>query len=460
MFEKIIAGMIGGIAQAVFDLCTSTEMGIGFKDYDELIFNKNIDVNSIAPFTEELWSKTMTWYGIFSGVAGILILIAVILLSYKIMMAGNSNIKKSEAKDNLMRLLLGGLAIGLAPLFIKFLLFINNSLVNLLVTNANSSLDNLLGESMMTSISTGNAITTAIVIAMFIYLFIKLNIQFIVRQFVLIIFTVFTPVALSIWIVNRNATAISIWAGQIITNVFMQFVYCFLFLMYLTFLPSGGGWAVSLIWAMMILPLASTIQNSLQDLTSRIAGIDTNQQATQAFALSGLAGGTIGHGITAIKEQFKTSNSSNSSGSSMQGTNSGSFMGRVKNFINPKMQLSASQDFNGNTNPIRDNINISSQTNKTSNVSNLQSNLKEKLNNKSTSKLGAVLKTGAKATGAYLTLGKRMVEGDANTKLSNTMNKKHEMNNTEYLNNLNIGKALNKSEESLGGKDEFSSKQS
>lgn len=108
----------------------------------------------------------------------------------------------------------------------------------MLVVNANSSLDGLLGESMMTSIKTGNAITTAIVIAMFIYLFIKLNIQFIVRQFVLIIFTVFTPVALSIWIVNRNATAISIWAGQIITNVFMQFIYCFLFLMYLTFLPS------------------------------------------------------------------------------------------------------------------------------------------------------------------------------------------------------------------------------
>ncbi len=98
--------MIGGIAQAVFDLCTSPEMGIGFKDYDELIFNKNVDVNSISPFTEELWNKTMTWYGIFSGVAGVLILIAVILLSYKIMMAGNSTAKKSEAKDNLMRLLL------------------------------------------------------------------------------------------------------------------------------------------------------------------------------------------------------------------------------------------------------------------------------------------------------------------------------------------------------------------
>ena len=153
---------------------------------------------------------------------------------------------------------------------------------------------------------------------MFIYLFIKLNIQFIVRQFVLIIFTVFTPIALSIWIVNRNATAISIWAGQIITNVFMQFIYCFLFLMYLTFLPSGGGWAVSLIWAMMILPLASTIQNSLQDLTSRICGIDTNAQATQAFAMGGVAGGAIGYGISAIKEQFKTpAGDSNSTASNM-----------------------------------------------------------------------------------------------------------------------------------------------
>lgn len=106
MFEKIIAGMLGGIAQAIFDLCTSKEMGIGFKDYDELIFNKDVDSNSVAPFTGELWSKTMDWYKIFGSISGILILIAVIMLSYKIMVAGNSTSKKTEAKDNLMRLLL------------------------------------------------------------------------------------------------------------------------------------------------------------------------------------------------------------------------------------------------------------------------------------------------------------------------------------------------------------------
>ncbi len=294
---------------------------------------------------------------------------------------------------------------------------------------------------MMTSIRTGNAITTAIVIAMFIYLFIKLNIQFIVRQFVLIIFTVFTPIALSIWIVNRNATAISIWAGQIITNVFMQFIYCFLFLMYLTFLPSGGGWAVSLIWAMMILPLASTIQNSLQDLTSRICGIDTNAQATQAFAMGGVAGGAIGYGISAIKEQFKTpGGDSNSTASNMQGQNNNgqqqSFVSRVKNFVNPQMNLTPEKDYNGNTNPIRDVIpNEKAQS---------STNAKTEKINKSTgkgSKVASALKAGAKgtakATGAYLSLGRRMVEGDTNVNFKNKANEpKKQMQHTEYINNI------------------------
>lgn len=198
MFEKIIAGMIGGIAQTIFDFATSDSIGVGFKDYDELIFNENLDEKSIAPFTNEIWEKVMQWYRIFEVVTESLILIATIILAYKIMTAGNSTIKKNEAKDSLMRLFLGGIAIALAPFFIRFLLFLNNNLVKLLVSSANNSLDGLLGESMISSIKTGNAITTAIVISMFIYLFVKLNIKFIIRQFTLIIFTVFTPISVRI----------------------------------------------------------------------------------------------------------------------------------------------------------------------------------------------------------------------------------------------------------------------
>lgn len=215
------------------------DANVGFKDYDTLIFNNNNENDSLSPFTEELWNKTMDWYKVFAIISSSLILIAVFVLSYKIMCAGMNTSKKNEAKESLMRLCFGGVAIALAPLFIRFLLYMNNSIVHLLVASANSgTLDGSLGNNMLTSIKTGNAITTALVISMFIYLFVKLNIKFIVRQFTIIIFTIFTPIACSLWIINKNVTAASIWAGQIIMNIFMQFIYCFLFLIYLAFLPS------------------------------------------------------------------------------------------------------------------------------------------------------------------------------------------------------------------------------
>lgn len=220
-------------------LLLGKEANVGFKDYDTLIFNNNTSNDSLSPYTQELWSKTMAWYKVFATIAGSLILVAVFILSYKIMMAGMNTSKKNEVKESLTRLCFGGVAIALAPIFIRFLLLMNNSLVYLLITAANSgTIDAQLGNSMLTSIKTGNAIATALVIAMFIYLFVKLNIKFIVRQFTIIIFTIFTPVAAGLWIINKNVTAASIWAGQIIMNIFMQFIYCFLFLIYLAFLPS------------------------------------------------------------------------------------------------------------------------------------------------------------------------------------------------------------------------------
>ena len=192
---------------------------------------------------------------------------------------------------------------------------------------------------------------------------------------------------------------------------------------------------------MMILPLASTIQNSLQDLTSRICGIDTNAQATQAFAMGGAAGGAIGYGISAIKEQFKTpTGDSNSTASNMQGQNNNgqqqSFVSRVKNFVNPQMNLSAEKDYNGNVNPIRDvipNAKVQGDTN----------TKQEKANTGASkgSKIASVLKTGAKGTakaaGAYLSMGRRMVEGDASVNFKNKANEpKKQMQHTEYINNM------------------------
>lgn len=437
LFEKIIAECIGGIAQTVFDFTTGETLNVGFKDYDTLIFNSNQASDSLSPFTEELWKKTMDWYKVFAIISGSLILIAVIILSYKIIMAGMNTSKKIEAKESLTRLLFGGIAISFAPLFIKFLLFMNNSLVYLLVTFANGSLEGFLGNSMLTSIKTGNAITTALVISMFIYLFVKINIKFIVRQFTIIIFTIFTPVACGLWIINKNVTAASIWIGQIMMNIFMQFIYCFLFLIYIAFLPSGGGWAVSLIWAMMILPLADALQNCLQNLTSRIAGVDNDQMSNRVIGM----GAMLGFGIGAIKEQFNTPKQNTMNNTSNENTGGfKGFLNRTKSVITPGMNLSSEKDYNNNINPIRDVLpkekqGLNTNDNAIKQYNNINKN--EKLNTIKTI-AGTTLKTGVKATKGYLEIGAKMAEGDfkQNPYKVKTSTMKRNFQNTEYLNNI------------------------
>lgn len=443
LFEKIIAECIGGIAETILNFTTGETANVGFKDYDTLIFNNNAENDSLSPFTEELWSKTMTWYKIFAIISGTLILIAVFILSYKIISAGMNTNRKNEAKESLMRLVFGGVAIALAPLFIRFLLIMNNSLVHLLVTAAKSSLDGLLGNSMLTSIKTGSAISTALVIAMFIYLFVKLNIKFIVRQFTIIIFTIFTPIACGLWIINKNVTAAGIWAGQIIMNIFMQFIYCFLFLIYLEFLPSGGGWAISLIWAMMILPLADALQNCLQNLTSRIAGVDNEQMTNRVMG----AGAMLGFGLGAIKEQFRTPNNTNNSDTSggLKG-----FVNRAKSVINPSMNLSDEKDYDGNVNPIRtvikkQNDNMKSMTPMYNIESKTGTNESSNVNTPK-SVVGKVAKVGFNATKAYLGIGASLVEGDFNKSnyRSNTTNRKSKFNSTEYINNISESNKIKK----------------
>lgn len=261
LFESTIAKALGGIAKAVFNVSTSDTINVGFRDYDELIFNESIFFTisltdtSILPFSTESWGLVMDWYHVFSAISFVPILLATIIASYRIIFAGANINKRNEAKDSLMRLLLGALSIILAPSFVKLLLIINSNLVAILTNICSSGLNNLLGNKIFSQIQTGSAIATAIVICLFAYLFIKFNIKFIIRKFTIIVFTVFTPLIVGMWMINKNVSGAAIWFGQIIINVFMQFIYAFLFLIYMSFTSTTDGWASSLLWAMMILPL-------------------------------------------------------------------------------------------------------------------------------------------------------------------------------------------------------------
>lgn len=221
----------------------------------------------------------------------------------------------------------------------------------------------------------------------------------------------------------------------------MQFIYCFLFLIYLAFLPSGGGWAVSLIWAMMILPLADALQNCLQNLTSRIAGVDNEQMTNRVMGMEAM----LGFGVGAIKEQFKTPTSKNTSNSEGSGSGFKGFVSRAKSVISPNMNLSAEKDYNGNVNPIRDTL---QKENNQDNYSN---------NNKFTPKSVAkgIVKAGYTATKTYLKTGASMVEGNFKMNNDNLKGNSYKKNfqNIEYENNISKLAISEKSDENEFNRD-------
>ncbi len=454
LFEKIIAECIAGVAETVYKI--TTDLNVGFDDYDTLIFNNGIYAISTAPIHQDTWQITMRCYKIFATISGILIFIGVVVLAYKVSIAGMNISKRNDAKESFMRLCFGAVAIALAPLFIKFLLFLNNSLVRTLAASR-GSLDVYLGDSMLTSITTGNAVTTAIVLAMFIYLFVKINIKFVIREFTIIIFTIFTPIAVGLWIINKNVTAAAIWWGQIVMNIFMQFIYCFLFLVYLAIIPSDSSWATALIWAMMILPLSDALMNCLQNLTSRIAGVDNEQMSNRVVGM----GAMLGFGLGAVKEQFRSPMSTVDSEKDKSTVGLKGFFNRAKSVINPSTNLSDEKDYNGNVNPIREVV-PKQTVNNTVVVPNSNTvNQNELTNNTNISPrtvlgtVGKVANTGIKASTAYLGMGASLVEGDFTRYQHRTNNKKgqdkNNYKNIEYMNKLEE----NRNNGKLGDDNEF-----
>lgn len=187
----------------------------------------------------------------------------------------------------------------------------------------------------------------------------------------------------------------------------------------------------------MILPLADALMNCLQNLTSRIAGVDNEQMTNRAMML--------GFGIGAVKEQFGTSSSNIKTGNSDNNQDGGikNFMSKAKEVVSPNINLTAESDYNGNVNPIRDVIpkeskEIKETKTNTMSVPTPSDNNKSYMANENQvtpkSTISKVAHTGIQATKAYLEIGAKMAEGDFNKSAykSSPNNRKSNFQNTAY----------------------------
>lgn len=207
---------------------------------------------------------------------------------------------------------------------------------------------------------------------------------------------------------------------------------------------------------MMILPLADALQNCLQNLTSRIAGVDNEQMTNRVTGM----GAMLGFGVGAIKEQFNSPSRNIKNGSSNDDNSSNGlkgFVSRAKSIINPNISLSNEKDYNGNINPIRSVLSNEKTANNTTHNKNTNENVSN--TNKTTMKsvVGKVAKTGFNATKAYLDIGAKMAEGDFNKssyKNNNNNFKNNNFQSTEYLNKVAENKVNDNILKKLGDSNE------
>jgi len=202
------------------------------------------------------------------------------------------------------------------------------------------------------------------------------------------------------WMLNKRTIGAAIWFGQILINVFMQFIYAFLFLIYMEFLPQSGGWATSILWAMMILPIADALQNTLQDLVSRIAGVNNDELANRGIGMAG----AMAYSIKTIAYQFKGSESQVNNNS-----NQTSLLGRIFNNnetsqITP-MKTNPMETNKMNTTPMNS-LNTESEQGK-ENSNNLQKEETSKKNSNITNMSRKAFNTGKE----FLNMGMYMAEG-------------------------------------------------
>lgn len=152
----------------------------------------------------------------------------------------------------------------------------------------NSSVDQAIGlsPSMLDNIKTGSPVLTVFVILLLVGVELRINIMFFVRMFTITVLYIFTPFVVVLRAMEKGVNAAGVWLGEIISNIFMQFACAFVFMVFLVFVPymGVGGTIISVL---VIVSVAEMIRNSVQNLWTRLSGLD---EASTLFKIAGAFG--------------------------------------------------------------------------------------------------------------------------------------------------------------------------
>ncbi|MGI9951309.1 pilin [Moorellaceae bacterium AZ2] len=244
-FGKIVAIPIQLLAYLLFTL-------VGAKYPHVLIYNlEGIGKEGLTeklyhagPFSDAEWQLIGEWYTVFSGLVGAFIVLAVVVNAYRLLVNFRDNPGEyAEAKMGILHCLAALFMVMCAPLVFKVLGDVNNGIVSLLywlVTSvpAVGSVPDLIDPRTFfewTPTLVENPIGYAVVLLAAAGLTLAINVIYIVRHFVLLVFLVMTPVFAAMYALSRSRKVFGLWAGEIVSNLFMQSIHAFVWTLFIVF---------------------------------------------------------------------------------------------------------------------------------------------------------------------------------------------------------------------------------
>lgn len=301
MFEQAIAGLFEFIPRWISGLYERD----GLKSLSDLVFATGLSETEkdALPWQPGQIPLIMDFYkGLSLAVMPIYVLL-VAVSGFKFLSAAVNPTARVEAKDSVARLFYGILIILLAPYLVEILmktsLFLTSA-IGLAFSNIGNVGDlQVLGADILDSgnISTGSFLATTLMKIAFALFFLYFNILYIVRMVAISVMLVFTPIMAIWWVLNKDTTAVAIWLGELTSNAFMPVAHALvlcviLMLSDLKTMDEGGTWLHVLVMLYTLIPLTTSLRNSMQSIFTRAAGL--SEEGVAGGVIGGLFGGIRG----------------------------------------------------------------------------------------------------------------------------------------------------------------------
>jgi len=295
LIERLISLPVEGIYKAI--------QALGFKNYDELIFDTS--KGDLSPFTEDEWDLVMTWYNSIRNAVWVMLVISVAVTGFRFMKSGGSPQKRSEVMRTAMSNIYAFAVVLFMPYFVRIIFQINSYMVSLFYSIA-ADMGAIGSDGFdINSIRTGSIIATAFVRLGYAGLILFFNFLYVIRKFVITSMLIVTPIAAWSWSISGKYHGIGVVVGEIASNVFMQAAHALVLALYLTLLAGGVSGDFSPWWAQIfgmvaLIPTANAIRNLLQGWLQFMGVQEEKWAGLATLGLSGIAGlVSIGKTMTA-----------------------------------------------------------------------------------------------------------------------------------------------------------------